>query len=95
MKIVATEKAHQNRAAVDPWTVVHFSAGLALGLVNAPFDKVAGAAVGYEIAEQFVERKKWGQDFFETSGPEHLANAAVDLGVLALGYWLGERWNRS
>jgi hypothetical protein len=36
MRIVATEKAHQNRAVVDPWTVVHFASGLALGLVNAP-----------------------------------------------------------
>ena len=95
MKIVATEKDDQNRAAVDPWTLVHFSTGLALGLVDAPFDKVLGGAVGYEIAEQFAERQEWGQDFFETSGPEHLVNAAVDLGVLVLGHWLGRRWNRT
>jgi len=95
MKIVATEKSEQNQAAVDPWTLVHFSAGLALGLVNAPLDKVLGVAMGYEIAEQFAERQDWGQDFFETSGPEHLVNAAVDLGVLSLGHWLAQRWNRT
>lgn len=93
MKLVASEKSEQNQAAVDPWTLVHFSAGLALGLVNAPFDKVLGVAVGYEVGEQFAERHEWGQDFFETSGPEHPVNAVVDLGVLALGHWLGRRWN--
>ncbi|MFW6199314.1 MAG: hypothetical protein ACOC8K_01975 [Gemmatimonadota bacterium] len=95
MKIVATRKDEQNRAAVDPWTLVHFSTGLALGLVDAPFDKVLGGAVGYEIAEQFAERHEWGQDLFETSGPEHLVNAAVDVGVFLFGHWLGQRWNRS
>lgn len=95
MRIVAVRKSEQNSAAVDPWTLVHFSAGLALGLVNAPFDKALGAAVGYEIVEQFAERREWGQEFFDTAGPEHLMNAAVDLGLFALGHWLGERWNRS
>lgn len=95
MKLVADRKAEQNSAAVDPWTLVHFSAGLALGLVEAPLERVLGAAVAYELVEQYAERREWGQDFFETSGPEHPANALVDLGVLALGHWLGRRWNRT
>ena len=95
MKVLATRKEEQNSAAVDPWTLVHFSTGLALGLVETPLEGVLGAAVAYEIVEQFAERREWGQDFFETSGPENPANALVDLGVLALGHWLGRRWNRS
>ncbi|MDX1568674.1 MAG: hypothetical protein R3223_12785 [Longimicrobiales bacterium] len=93
--MVATRKDEQNQAAVDPWTLVHFSTGLALGLVEAPLDKVLGGALGYEVAEQFAERQEWGQDFFESSGPEHLVNAAVDVGAFLLGHWLGRRWNRT
>lgn len=95
MKILATAKPDQNRAAVDPWTAVHFAAGLAAGLMELPFAGAMGAAVAYEGVEQAFERTETGQDVFETSGPEHPANAVVDLAVFAVGHWLGRRWNRS
>lgn len=95
MKVVATGKPDQNRAAVDPWTMVHFSAGLAAGLIEVPFTGAMGAAVAYEAVEQLFERTDSGQEFFETSGPEHPANAVVDLLVFAAGHWVGRRWNRS
>lgn len=95
MKPVATAKPDQNRAAVDPWTLVHFAAGLAAGLTEVPFSGAMGAAVAYEGLEQIFERTEPGQEFFETSGPEHPANAVVDLAVFAVGHWLGRRWNRS
>jgi hypothetical protein len=37
MRIVALKKSDQNHAVIDPWTVVHFSTGLAIGLMNVPF----------------------------------------------------------
>lgn len=95
MKVVAIEKADQNRAAVDPWSVVHFSTGLAMGLMDVPFAASMGVALGYEIVEQYVERREWGQEFFETSGPETTPNALLDLAVFAAGHWLGTRWNRT
>lgn len=95
MKIIATRKEEQNVAAVDPWTAVHLASGLALGLMDVPFRFSLGAATGYEVAEQVFERRKWGQELFETSGPETLPNAFVDLAVFALGHYLGTRWNRT
>ena len=93
MKLLARRKAEQNRAAVDPWTAVHLSAGLALGLMAVPLRWALAASVAYEVAEQAFERSPAGQDFFETSGPEHLSNALVDTAVFAVGHWLGRRWN--
>jgi hypothetical protein len=95
LQLIATRKSEQNEAVVDPWTAVHFAAGLALGLVRFPFvHAVIGAAL-YEGAEQVMERSKVGQEAFHTSGPEIPMNAVVDIAVLALGHWLGTVWNDS
>mgnify|MGYP006908254956 CR=1 FL=1 len=95
MKLVATRKSEQNRALLDPWTVVHFASGLALGLVSARRDVSMGAAVAYEFAEQWAERNRLGQELFDVSGPESAMNAVVDVAVFALGHRLGTLWNRS
>lgn len=93
MRILATHKAEQNRAAIDPWTAVHLSAGLAAGLVDAPFPKSLLAAVAYEAIEQVLERNDAGRSFFKTSGPEVLHNAVVDVAVFVVGHALGQWWN--
>jgi len=85
MKVVATRKDDQNVAALDPWTLVHFSSGLALGLMEVSLDKAIGVAVGYEL----------GQDLFETSRPERPVNAVMDLVAFGVGHWLGGIWNRT
>ena len=93
MKVIATRKSEQNRAAVDPWTVVHLSTGLAFGLMNVPARWAVGASVAYECAEQVFERHEWGQEFFDVHGPESLPNALVDSAVFVAGYRLGRMWN--
>lgn len=95
MKIIAREKSEQNQAAVDPWTAVHLAAGLAAGLMNVPLAGAMAASVAYEIAEQFFERQRWGQELFETSGPESPANAVVDTAVFFTGHVLGRLWNET
>lgn len=95
MKILATKKAEQNHTVVDPWTVVHFATGLALGLVNAPLRWWLPAATAYEVAERYIERSEFGKELFETSGPEIVPNAVLDLVVFAAGHQLGQVWNRS
>lgn len=92
MKLFATRREEQNRAALDPWTVVHFASGLAAGLVRAPLSTAMGAAVGYEVIEQFAERRPWGRDIFHTTEPESLANVVADVAVFALGHRLGSAW---
>ena len=95
MKLLATRKAEQNRAVFDPWTVVHFGAGLAAGLVAVRLPTALAGAVAYEVVEQFLERKEVGRELFETSGPESVPNAVVDVAVFALGHELGKRWNQT
>lgn len=93
MRFLATRKQHQNKAVADPWTVVHFSTGLAVGLMGIPLRWTLPAAVVYEVVEQLLERKRFGQELFKTSGPEHVGNAILDVGVFAAGHRLGEAWN--
>lgn len=95
MEIIATEKREQNRAVLDPWTAVHFSMGLAAGLMSLDRRWVIPAAAAYELLEQYLERNRVGQDLFKSSGPEDTANALADVAVFAVGHWLGERWNES
>lgn len=94
VKLLATRKSEQNRAVVDPWSAVHLSSGLAMGLMDIPFNTSFGIAVGYEVVEQFAERNERGQELFETSQPESVPNALFDLGIFAVGHWLGRQWNR-
>lgn len=92
---LARSKPDQNSAAVDPWTVVHFAAGLAAGLVEMPYRWLLAGSLAYEVVEQVVERRELGQELFETSGPESLSNAVVDMLAITLGHHLGRRWNRT
>jgi hypothetical protein len=93
MKLIATRRAEQNRAAFDPWTVVHFASGLAAGLMKIPYEWSLPAAVAYELAEQYVERQEWGREMLGTKKPESLPNAVVDVLAFAAGQWTAHRWN--
>lgn len=93
MKLIATKKKEQNSSVLDPWTVVHFAAGLAAGLVNLPRDWAIAGAVAYELAEQYAEREEWGQELFETRRPESVPNAVIDVAVFMVGHRLGQAWN--
>jgi hypothetical protein len=93
MKLIATRKADQNRAVIDPWTAVHFATGLAAGLMAVSFRSSVAAALAYEVAEQYAERQNWGQELFQTSRYESVSNAVVDVVVFAAGHQLGRLWN--
>jgi hypothetical protein len=95
MKLIATRKGEQNSAVLDPWTFVHFAAGLAAGLMALPRDWSVAGAVAYEMVEQYAERQRWGQDVFETTREESVPNAVVDVIVFAVGHRCGEVWNRT
>ena len=95
MKLIASKKADQNDAAIDPWTVVHFAAGLALGLMDVKLKQALAASISYEMAEQVFQRFEWGQELFETSGPESLSNSLVDSAIYVAGHRLGRMWNET
>lgn len=93
MRVIARRKEEQNRAAIDPWTAIHLTSGMAFGLTDIPFRWAIGLSVAYEVVEQYAERRGWGKSFFRTAGPESLPNAVVDIVVFAVGHRLGARWN--
>lgn len=95
MRLIATEKAHQNRAMLDPWSLVHFATGLAAGLAEIDRRIAVGAAIAYEFVEQDLERREIGQELFDTAGPEAAANAIADVVLFAAGHIVGQLWNRT
>jgi hypothetical protein len=95
MRLIATSKADQNRAMLDPWSIVHFATGLAAGLSEIDRRVAIGAAIAYELVEQDLERREIGKELFETSGPEKAGNAIADVVLFAAGYALGRLWNRT
>ncbi len=88
MRLIARSRADQNKTLLDPWTLVHFAVGLGAGLVRLRFAPVAVGAVGYELAEHVVEGGG-------TTGAEVLPNVAADMVALSLGWYLGDRWNKT
>lgn len=94
-KLFATKKSEQNVSVTDPWTAIHFSFGLATGLVDVPFGWMLAAAVGYELLERNVYGNESVLRFFHVSEPESPANSVADVVVATIGWYLGRRWNRS
>lgn len=95
MKLIARAKPDQNLAALDPWTVIHFAAGMAAGLMDIRFQWAIAGSVAYELLEQRAERRRWAKELFETSHVETLPNALADTLFFALGHRCGVRWNAS
>lgn len=89
MKLWAWRAAEQNTALADPWTLVHFSAGLAAGMAGVSAFWAGVVAVGYEVFEQVAERQPWGKRLFKSPGAENYPNVVLDVVVFALGWWAG------
>lgn len=95
MKLIARSKAEQNQAAIDPWTLVHVGVGLGVGLAGFGAASSAAMAIGYEFFEHYAEGTDLGQQFFQTSGPEHPVNSFVDVAVFMAAWYAGHRWNQT
>ena len=93
MNLVAWDKKDQNKALIDPWTIVHGGVGLAAGLVNIPMGWAVTAAVFYEIFEYSARHERQMRKFFVVSAPESLPNQVLDVVVLAVGVWAGHKYN--
>lgn len=95
MRFIATQKAEQNLRSLDPWSLVHFSTGLAFGLLGISLRTTVAAGALYEVAEQVFERTPTGRRFFNTTEPEIPTNVALDMVALVAGHWMAEKWNAS
>jgi len=92
--IVARTKADQNLAVVDPWTLVHAGAGLAVGLMGFSLGAALLGAVVYELLEGPFERADFGRNLFNVSRPESPANQVADVAVFMAAAAAGRRWNK-
>ena len=93
--LIATRKNEQNEALLDPWSIVHFAVGLAVGLMGFGTGAALTGAVAYELLEAPLERAEFGKNLFNISKPETRANQLMDVGIFALGHAAGVAWNRT
>jgi len=93
--LVAQNKEDQNLALIDPWTVVHFAAGLAAGMMGFSAGAALTGAVLYEVAEAPLERAEFGKNLFNVSKPETTGNQVVDVLIFAAGHAAGQAWNKT
>lgn len=74
----------KGEAAIDWWTLVHFAAGLVLGLLPIGWLWAVAAVVGYEVLEAGLRRiKTRGGGLFEY---ESWPNIAADIVIGLAGF---------
>lgn len=84
-----------NEDLIDRWSTAHFVGGFVLGCAGLSYPTFLTVHVTYDLAEQFVERTRFGQELFETNGPENLLNIAGDTVIASVGWLLAtELFNR-
>lgn len=80
----------QDEALTDPYTVLHFSAGLATGLGRVgTLRAVIGAAV---VDYLFSKLYDTPVGIYRKTGHEPPENKVADIAIFALGNYLGRRW---
>tara|TARA_R110002060_G_C2052349_1_gene94801 strand:- start:39 stop:329 length:291 start_codon:yes stop_codon:yes gene_type:complete len=95
MKLLATSKSEQNLALIDPWTLVHAGAGLAVGLMGFSYGAALTGAVAYELLEAPLERAEFGKNLFNVSKPETPGNQGIDVAIFMLAVAAGRSWNNT
>lgn len=90
MTLFAFSKDQQDAALMDPWTVVHFSAGLMAGLL----DISAGWTFTISTLHELIELRPAAMKFFKST-PESPGNVIIDMAVVMGGWWLGHKYNQS
>lgn len=75
----------------DGWSWAHFGSGLLLGALGMQYDTFLVGHLIYDGAEQVVERTEWGQQLFDTKGPEHPRNIIGDTAVASLGWYISTK----
>lgn len=86
--IIAHDRQGVHKAAIDPFTVTHFAAGLTLGMWRVGLPVALAGALAWELLERGFARTEAGLRFFP-AGPETAPNVAVDVATMAIGWALG------
>lgn len=89
MKLFAGNRHQQG--LTDPWSAVHFSAGLTTGLADVPMMQAVVFAVLTDAAIGWVTQSRSG--LLKRLDDEPAANKVIDILLFAVGNQLGRRWN--
>ena len=75
-----------NEAAIDRFTLAHYSVGLAYGLLGLHPALALTLAIGWEVVETSLKRRYGGTRFFPHTSPDSMVNATVDAVAVMGGY---------
>ena len=90
MKLYAKSRSEQ--AVTDPYSVLHYSAGLATGLGGiGALEAVLGAVVLDIVWSALFKSQPTG--LLRKSENEPPINKVADIALFALGNYMGRRWN--
>jgi hypothetical protein len=89
MRLFAKHRGDQ--AAIDPWSAIHFSSGLATGLGDVSLGKAVAIAVASDLLMAYFTSQKTG--ILRTFADEPPINKVIDVALFAFGNHLGRRWN--
>lgn len=89
MKLFAGNRHQQG--LTDPWSAVHFSAGLTTGLASVPLAQAVVFAVLTDAAISWLTQSSSG--LLRRLDDEPPANKVADILLFALGNHLGRQWN--
>ena len=84
-------KSRTEQGLTDPWSAVHFSAGLTTGLADVPMVKAVIFAIVTDAAIGWITDSRTG--LLRRLDDEPPANKAVDVLLFALGNYLGRQWS--
>lgn len=81
----------QESAMLDPYSLIHYSAGLATGLGKVkPGRALIGAAVVDFVFSYLFEAPT---GLYRKTGVEPPINKVADIGLFMLGNYMGRRWS--
>lgn len=91
MNVKLYAKHPDDYAVLDPWTVIHFSSGLATGLAEVTMLRAIGIALTTDIIYSLLLSQRSG--LLRKREVEPLSNKAADFAAFALGNYMGRRWS--
>ena len=86
MKAIASTRADNGSAVIDPWSAVHFGSGLAVGLASLSFTQTIAIMVLSELSKRLVVERIHKEE-------EEIHNQISDALLFVVGWKAGRMWN--
>lgn len=90
MNVKLYAKHPHDAALTDPYSLLHYSAGLATGLGKVPPLKAIIGAATVDLVFSYLYQRPTG--LYRKTGAEPPLNKVADIALFALGNYMGRRW---